>query len=301
MRQGLPEAPNTVRTAATNHHAPRRAAPPRLPLGAAIQPPGEPPISRAYPDFDAQEQSPNQDGRAKRLPLTAPWRVFLSHTSELRVHPEPGRSYVDRAERAVSAAGHAIVDMIDFASEDQRPASRCVEEVSRCDVYVGIFGLRYGSPVRDQPEVSYTELEFDTATARGIPRLVFVVDTRSKKLEMPAEALVDLDYGQRQAAFLRRVNDCGLMVQRFCNPDHLGLLVERSLRTLEQRSSRGLAQVPRAAQPSPARRDWSWPTAWEFRSYREEKRRQFVGRAWLFEEVRAWANAAITALVAHPS
>jgi WD40 repeat protein len=34
---------------------------------------------------------------------------------------------------------------------------------------------------------------------------------------------------------------------------------------------------------------WSWPTAWDFRSYREEKRKDFVGRGWLFADVRAWA------------
>jgi len=152
------------------------------------------------------------------------WRVFLSHTSELREYPEPGKSYVDRVERAVSAAGHGIVDMADFAAQDARPAAVCVEEVSRCDVYVGIYGLRYGSPVRDRPELS------------RMPRLVFLLDSRSQELAMPPAALVDREYGQRQDAFLQRVSDCGLTVQRFRNPDHLATLVERSLRKLAERS-----------------------------------------------------------------
>ena len=176
------------------------------------------------------------DSQVRRPGPGGMWRVFLSHTSELREYPEPGKSYVDRVERAVSAAGHGIVDMADFAAQDARPAAVCVEEVSRCDVYVGIYGLRYGSPVRDRPELSYTELEFEAASDRRMPRLVFLLDSRSQELAMPAEALVDREYGRRQDAFLQRVSDCGLTVQRFRNPDHLATLVERSLRKLAERS-----------------------------------------------------------------
>jgi len=269
-----------------------------LPGGESSEESGEP--SQGRPRQDAprlngprqDEENPDklsEDRVHRRVAKPGPWRVFLSHTSELRQYPEPGQSYVDRAERAVSAAKHVIVDMADFASADQPPASLCADKVGECDVYVGIFGLRYGSPVRDRPEVSYTELEFDTATELGIPRLVFQVDSDSGDLGLPPRAMIDREFGDRQDAFLQRVSDGGLTVQRFRNPDHLALLVERSLWALEQRSAR---ESPQPAQPSRGRADWNWPTAWEFRSYREEKRRDFLGRAWLFEEVRAWATDA---------
>ena len=51
-----------------------------------------------------------------------------------------------------------------------------------------------------------------------------------------------------------------------------------------------LERSANALQPPAGRPDWRWPTAWDFRGYREEKRRDFVGRAWLFAEVRAWAT-----------
>jgi hypothetical protein len=51
------------------------------------------------------------------------WRVFLAHTSELRDFPR-GMSYVAAVERAVSAAGHVIVDMADFPAADQVPPRR---------------------------------------------------------------------------------------------------------------------------------------------------------------------------------
>lgn len=124
--------------------------------------------------------------------------------------------------------------MADFPSADQPPASLCAETVGECDVYVGIFGLRYGSPVRDRPEVSYTELEFITATEAAMPRLIFVINAESEELGLPPTALVDRKYGDRQDAFIQRVKDAGLTLQFFRNPDDLKGLVERSLRELAE-------------------------------------------------------------------
>jgi tetratricopeptide (TPR) repeat protein len=164
----------------------------------------------------------------------ASWRVFLSHTSELRDFPR-GTSYVAAVERAVSAAGHVIVNMADFAATDQPAAQVCAGKVRTCQVYVGVLGTRYGSPVRDRPEVSYTELEFETASEAGLHRLVFLLDTAADDVRIPPAALIDHEFGIRQDAFRRRVQDSGLVTGSFANPAELGQLVERSLGELAQK------------------------------------------------------------------
>jgi tetratricopeptide (TPR) repeat protein len=157
--------------------------------------------------------------------------VFVSHTSELRDFPK-GRSYVAAVGQAISACGHVIVDMADFPAADQPAAELCRKRVQGCQVYVGVLGIRYGSPVRDMPEVSYTELEFDTATEAELPRLVFLLDTDAADVGIPLSRLVDFEFGARQEAFRRRVREAGLVTKTFTDPGTLGQLVERALREL---------------------------------------------------------------------
>ena len=169
----------------------------------------------------------------------ARWRVFISHTSELRDFPAGG-SYVAAVERAISACGHVIVDMAEFPAADLPAAGLCRERVRSCDVYVGVLGTRYGSVVPDLPPVSYTELEFDTATEAGLPRLVFVLDTDAAATGIPLSRLIDMESGARQEAFRRRVQ-ASLVTQPFADPATLGQLVERSLRELTARQARTAA------------------------------------------------------------
>jgi hypothetical protein len=102
-------------------------------------------------------------------------KVFASHTSELAAWP-PERSYVQAALDAINKAGLVPVDMRFLPPESRPSADVCRDLVRQTQVYVGVIGFRYGSMVPGM-DVSYTELEFDTASQARIPRLVVMLRT----------------------------------------------------------------------------------------------------------------------------
>jgi antitoxin (DNA-binding transcriptional repressor) of toxin-antitoxin stability system len=201
--------------------------------------------------------------------MAGPRRVFLSHTSELREFPQD-RSFVAAAETAVNRAGDAITDMAYFTARDDKPAGYCQDKVCGSDIYVGLIGLRYGSPVRDQPDVSYTELEFNTATEARLPRLVFLLDEDSA-VPIPPGRLIDVEPGlqARQRAFRAQVLDSGVIAGRFSSPEQLEILLLQALqesrsaarvegdkarvytmRDLNQQTARVISEIEQAGKPA---------------------------------------------------
>jgi hypothetical protein len=160
-------------------------------------------------------------------------RVFISHTAELRELPEP-RSFVAAVEAAITRAGDVVVDMAYFTAHDAPPAQLDREVVAGADVYVLLAGFRYGTPVRDRPELSYTEHEFETAGELGIPRLVFLL---SEQASGPAGLFRDPQYGARQEGFRQRLRDSGVTTTDVLSPDHTETLVYDALTKLPRAES----------------------------------------------------------------
>ena len=86
----------------------------------------------------------------------------------------------------------------DAPAADRRPDELYLDEVERCDVYVGLFGWGYGA--EDETGTSPTEREFDHAAAHGAHRLVFVKGADDQARHPKMRALI----GRAQAGLIRR-------------------------------------------------------------------------------------------------
>jgi formylglycine-generating enzyme required for sulfatase activity/energy-coupling factor transporter ATP-binding protein EcfA2 len=153
-------------------------------------------------------------------------RVFISHTSEFTQFPD-GKSFVNAAIAAVIRASCFPYDMGYFTARDEKPAAYCREKVRECDVYVGLIGLRYGSLVRDRPDVSYTELEFEAASEEPKKqRLIFLLDPNA---EVPIGLFSDRQFGQKQEDFRKRLQDAGVVCQTFTDVHQFEMLLFQAL------------------------------------------------------------------------
>jgi hypothetical protein len=176
--------------------------------------------------------------------VAPPRKVFLSHTSELRRWPV-GRSFVAAAESAVIRAGGTPVDMAYFTADPRPPEQVCREAVRSVEVFVGIVGFRYGSPVADRPELSYTELEFQEASKAGMPQLMFLL---GEDMAGHRELFRDVEHGARQDAFRASLNQSGITTVTVTSPEGLSEALYQALIELSGGGSR-------------SGRDW-WGSLW---------------------------------------
>ena len=112
-----------------------------------------------------------------------PLRIFISSVQgEFSEERAALRDYI-RAD-ALIRRFFEIFLFEDAPASDRRPDQLYLDEVERCDIYVGLFGTDYGN--EDDEGVSPTEREFEHATAVGAHRLIFVKgvgDARHPKMQ----------------------------------------------------------------------------------------------------------------------
>ncbi|HLL76379.1 MAG TPA: DUF4062 domain-containing protein [Pyrinomonadaceae bacterium] len=99
-------------------------------------------------------------------------RIYISSTySDLKECREA-------VAQILRSGRHEVIAMEDYVAADQRPLDKCLADVERCDIYVGIFAWRYGFvPGSYNPEQkSITELEYRHAVSKGIRCLIFLLD-----------------------------------------------------------------------------------------------------------------------------
>lgn len=86
----------------------------------------------------------------------------------------------------------------ELPARDRRADEVYLEEVERCDIYLGIFGYEYGS--EDRNGISPTEREYIHAARHGKPRFVYVWGADDKKRAPKMRQLV----GRAGAELIRR-------------------------------------------------------------------------------------------------
>jgi hypothetical protein len=128
-----------------------------------------------------------------------------------------------------------VKGMEDYVAADDRPLDKCLEDVEKCDVYVGIFAFRYGFiPDNDNSErLSITELEYRHAAKNKKPCLIFLVDNDALwNRKFQDEVTLEADAGKRIHA-LRDELSKEKLVSIFKSQEELVSAVSAAVNNLE--------------------------------------------------------------------
>lgn len=79
---------------------------------------------------------------------------------------------------ALRQSGYQVIAMEDYVATDQRPVDKCLQDVEKADIYIGLFAFRYGyvppASHNNSKGWSVTELEFRHAEGLKRPALTFI-------------------------------------------------------------------------------------------------------------------------------
>ncbi len=152
-------------------------------------------------------------------------KIYVSSTyTDLQEYREKVRLVLRRLD-------YEDVAMEYYVAEEQRPIAKCLEDVTACDLYIGIFAWRHGwIPDENNPEkYSITEMEYRRAQAEGKPCLIFLLN---EDTPWPPKFT---DKDRTQIEQLREeLSGKHLSGPHFDSPENLGRLVVESIHKWEK-------------------------------------------------------------------
>ncbi len=141
------------------------------------------------------------------------------------------REYRAKVIETLTQLGHKVYNMENYVAEDKIPLDKCLDDIEQCNIYLGIYGWRYGFiPNTDNPEkLSITEQEYLHAKHNNITCLLFVLDEHVGCLPSVMDAFTgDGDGGKKIKKFRNRLSDDKL-ISSFKSPDDLARRVSVSV------------------------------------------------------------------------
>ncbi len=114
-------------------------------------------------------------------------RVFISST-QTDLRPER-----DAVEEVVNKLGYECLRAETYNAPAKSPRQACCEMARNCDIYVGIYGKRYGS-LDPELGISGTEMEYDEARNENPNKILVYIKQEP-------------EYEPRQQDFLKKVQD----------------------------------------------------------------------------------------------
>ena len=169
--------------------------------------------------------------------------VYVSSTfSDLEEH----RKSVQQQLRTMELVA---VAMEDYSAGDKRPLDKCLDDVRRCDYYVGIFAWRYGF-IPDGHTQAITELEYREAEKLGKPRFIFLADDNAPWPRSCMDEVTGEGDGGSKIGGLREELRRQRLVSFFTGPEDLAKNVATAIHNWEHEERQKEETGKRALNPT---------------------------------------------------
>lgn len=150
------------------------------------------------------------------------------------------KEYRRRVYDQLRALRHDVIAMEDYVAADERPLDKCLRDVRECDLYIGLFGWRYGFVPRagNPGRKSVTELEYLEARKHKKPCLIFLTGDRAPWPPDQMDSTTgDNEAGKKIIALRKALREKGL-ISTFDTPEALATKVVTALYSWQAEASR---------------------------------------------------------------